>query len=59
MKKKTFGRKLVLNKETISNIDDKELKFAIGGQVTIFTCYSCAGPEETCVYTNEQERCYC
>jgi hypothetical protein len=42
MKTKILGKKLTLNKETISNLDNKELEGIKGGIVSYFIRSGCA-----------------
>lgn len=52
MKPKTFNKKLMINKETVSNLDDRSMNAVLGGNKTGLTCpvkgctLSC---EDTCI----------
>lgn len=38
MKKKSLNKKLALNKETISNLNNEKLQLVKGGQIETFDC---------------------
>ena len=55
MKSKTFSIKLSLNKKTIANLKNKEMKNVIGGYPGTYGPYSC--PNTIC-YTIYYPHCY-
>ena len=56
MKKIKFEGKLKLNKETISKLNDEQMKHANGGGTILTTWYNCA-TRRSCVTICQQTTC--
>lgn len=51
MKLKKFDRKLAFNKETISNLNSRDLNKLRGGATIPYTCCDTCDPHATCIQT--------
>jgi hypothetical protein len=61
MKKNIIDRKLVLNRKTVSNLEDREMKDAKAGGVSYRVCgtYDVATCVSEWAYCNTNEHCSC
>jgi hypothetical protein len=52
MKKKTFNKKMLLNKQTIANLGDEQMARAKAGGIISFNTWTCP-----CYHTDRDENC--